>query len=195
MWLRKVCSTGTVAAGLMTLALGSGACRKRSSDQPARRGSGRAGGLLLVDLATQARRWAPPPRAGVRYELEGAPRRYDRRSVFELLDGGADAYLEAGLQSLVHARYRDTSGACEGYEVLIFDLGSAKRARALLAGQRGPKSTDVRLGDAGWQEAGAVEVVRGRYLVKVSAMPMGKKKPAPVREVARLVLGTPGARW
>lgn len=190
---------GLWAAGLAVLLAWPLGCGKRSSDHKTgaagRPKAGPTQGAFGASWPAAAKGWVVSAKAGARYGVDGTPRRYDSKTVFELLDGGADAYLEAGLRSLWHARYRDAAGAFEDYEVLVFDLGSARRARALLDKEKGAAVHRVDIGGAGWAERGMVLFARGRHLVKVSAMPVGKKKPAPVEAVARRVAATPGARW
>lgn len=198
-WQTRARWSGIAIASLALLPVSPMGCGKRSSDgktgSAKRPTGGSVPGALVAAWPAAAKGWVPDRRAGVAYRLDGTPQRYDRKTIFRLLDGGADAYLEAGLQSLLHARFRDLGGGHEDYEVLVFDLGSPSRARGLLAKEKGGTARRVKLGAAGWAERGAVLFVQGRYMVKVSALPVGRKKPAPVEAVARRVLATPGARW
>jgi hypothetical protein len=195
------CSRPAALLGLLGLSLTAptAGCGKRSSGdkaapQPGPGASQRQRALGPTWLAA-AKTWRPKAPTAPRYRPDGAPRRYDRKTVFELLDGGADAYLEAGLVALLHVRFRDATGGHEDYEVQVFAMKSPAQARALLAQEKGPQSRPAPFLRQGYQERGAIVFARGRHLVKVSALPGGKKKPAPVAAVAKQVVASAGLAW
>lgn len=160
--------------------------------------SGKAGGApgsaLVADAKAAARSWLPQNRAGSKFVIDSV-RSYDRETIFELLNGGADAYLDAGLVTLLHARIKDAAGKFTACEVQVMDLGSAPKARALLAKEKPTDARPVKLGDRAFASKGTVLFVKGRFLVQVGVQPMGKRPWAPAAEIARRVISTPNARW
>ncbi len=174
---------------LLVLAVPPG-CRKRaasSKDAP-----GRAS--LVASPKDAARSWLPPNRGGSRFTVDAA-RVYTKQTLVELVNGGADALIDAGLETLLHVRITDPAGKFTAVEVQVSDYGTAAKARAMLAKERPPKARKVQLGDRGFAGRGEVMFVKGRHLVSVAVQPAGKTPYAPVAEIARRVASTPGARW
>lgn len=168
-------------------------CGKKKSSSSKKKPA--AATTLVKDPLAAARGWVPQPRLGAKYALDGKPRLYDKETVFELLDGGADVLLERGLRTLLHVKVKDRAEKFADYEIQVWDVTSPAQAKAMLGKEKAPEAKRVKLGDAAWAENGAVLVVKGRYLVRVMALPAGERKQAPVAEVARLVLATRGATW
>lgn len=179
---------------------GSGCQKKKGSagqDQggPASGSGGAKAAGFVSDPAAVARGWVPAPRDGSRFAVDGAPKRYNKETIFELLNGGADTLLEMGLTSLLHVRLRDGAKVFADVEIQVMDVTSPPKAVAMLMKEKAPGAREVRLGDRAYAEQGGVLFARGRHLVRVTALPAGSRKPAPVSEIARLVAATPGAAW
>jgi hypothetical protein len=134
-------------------------------------------------------------KAAARYALQSPPKVFDKDNVFDLLNGGADQLIEQGLRTVLYVRVHDTAKQAADFEIQIWDVSTAAKARSMLAREKAPKAEKLPLGDAAWAEPGAVLLVKGRHLVRVTAQPAGDRAAAPVREVARKILATPGARW
>jgi hypothetical protein len=149
---------------------------------------------LVASVPAAAQRWLPGNRDGSRFVVDTA-KAYDKETVFELLNGGADALLDAGLRTLIHVRIKDTAGRFTACEIQIGDYTTAAKAKAMLAQEKPPGARPVKIGDRGYAAKGTVLFVRGRHLVSVGVQPMGKVKYAPAAEIARLVAATPQARW
>jgi len=155
---------------------------------------GPAGSALVADAKAAARSWLPPNRDGSKFVIDTV-RSYDAETIYELLNGGADAFIDAGLVTLLHVRIKDAAGKFTACEVQVMDLGSSKSARALLAKEKPTGGRPVKLGDRAFASKGTVLFVKGRFLVQVGVQPKGKLQWAPVAEIARRVIATPNARW
>jgi len=173
---------------LLTIA-GLSACNKKAT----KKASGPAAGLV-ASVSKAARGWLPKDRDGSRFVVDTA-KAYDKETVFELLNGGADALIDAGLQTLIHVRIKDRSGKFTACEIQVGDYTTAAKAKAMLFREKPRKAHPVKVGDGGYALAGTVIFVKGRHLVSVGVQPMGKVKYAPAAEIARQVANTPGARW
>lgn len=150
----------------------------------------------LVDSpAPLGRTWLPADRDGSRFQVDGAVKTYDKETVFDLLNGGAEVLLEQGLVFVYHGRFVDGNGKFTAWEVQVVDYSSAARARARLAKEKPPRARPVKIGDQGFSDRGSVVFVRGRHLVSINVQPQGTLPFAPVAEIARRVVATPGARW
>jgi hypothetical protein len=181
-----------VALAVLTLSSLGGCDRSRST--PARRGSERDA-WPVADVAAVAAQWAPPNEGGARFELDGKPKIYAKDAVYELLNGGADAYLDAGLVRLLHARFADRAGQAAACEVMLMDLGSAAKAKGFLAKEAPQGAKPVAVGDQGLATPSSVLFAKGRHLTVVNILPQGDRKwPAPL-EIARRVAATSGMRW
>lgn len=175
---------------LLILPLGTGCSKKKAAKKKAPQ----AAVALVADVAVAARGWLPPNRDGSKFVVDTA-KAYDRETVFELLNGGADALIDAGLRSLIHVRIKDTAGRFTACEIQVADYTDAARAKAMLAQEKPRKGAAVKLGDRGVATRATVMFVKGRYLVSVGVQPMGKIKYAPIAEIARQVANTPKASW
>ncbi len=149
---------------------------------------------LVASVPKAARGWLPKNRDGSRFEVDTA-KLYDKETVLELLNGGADALIDAGMASLIHIRIKDAAGIFTACEILVSDYTTAAKAKAMLVGEKPSGAQPFKLGDGGYAQRGTVMFVKGRYLVSVGVQPMGKLKYAPVAEIARRVAGTPQASW
>lgn len=176
---------------LLLLLPGLSACTKKNTAK--KKASGSASGLV-ASVRKAARGWLPKNRDGSRFVVDTA-KAYDTETVFELLNGGAETFIDAGLQSLIHVRITDTTGKFTACEIQVSDYTTSAKARAMLAREKPRQAQPVKLGDRGYAQLGTVMFVKGRHLVSVGVQPMGKVKYAPAAEISRLVANTPGARW
>ncbi len=149
---------------------------------------------LVASVNAAARGWLPKNRDGSRFVVDSV-KAYDKETVFELLNGGADALIDAGMTSLIHVRIKDAAGKFTACEIQVSDYTTAAKAKAMLAQEKPPKAQPVKLGDRGFAQRDTVMFVKGRHLVSVGVQPMGKVKYAPAAEIARRVANTPKARW
>lgn len=101
----------------------------------------------------------------------GAIETFDKKTLFDRIDGAAPPYISAGFR---HLRAFDVTrpGGKENVQVEIYRLGDNKQARALHQQERGPLADGrvaVQVGDEGHKSQGALAFVVGSFYVKLAA--------------------------
>ena len=181
---------------LLALVLAAGGCKKGEPEPSGAAAKQRGSGPWFVaDVDAAVKAWLPAAAGGATWGLDGKPKVYAKGQVHELLDGGADAFTDAGLERLLHVRMKDASGALTAVEIMLMDMASPGQAKALLAKEKPSDGKPASLGDQGFASATTITFVKGRFFVNVSAMPQGNQKTADIQAVARAVLATRGAVW
>ncbi|MCX7598766.1 MAG: hypothetical protein N2512_07835 [Armatimonadetes bacterium] len=105
-----------------------------------------------------------PDRAGL-WRAEGPAKTYDRRTLYDYIDGSAEVYLAYGFRKLTTRRY-----VCEGQPAIaadVFDMGSPADAYGIFSFER--MGGHVGLGDGSEYGGGMLRFWQGRYFVCVSA--------------------------
>ncbi len=92
--------------------------------------------------------------------------RYDRATLYDYVDGGADRYLRRGFKGLAAARY--VNAADDELTLDLYDLGTAENARALLAEAKVPHSRPVAVGDEALAHAYGLHFRRGAIYGEVT---------------------------
>lgn len=111
------------------------------------------------------------------WTVSGKDRLFDRQTIFELLNGGAEVYLHFGMKRVL-AREYERPGA-PSLSLLVFDMASASDAYGIFSHERAGPSAGV--GQDSDHEAGLLRFWRGRYFVSVTHY----KDTKPAREAAR----------
>jgi hypothetical protein len=150
---------------------------------------------FVADVEAAVKAWLPAAAGGATWALDGKPKVFAKGKVHELLDGGADAYTDAGLERLLHARLKDGAGVFTAVEVMLMDMAGPDKAKAFLAKEKPSDGKPVALGDQAFASATKITFVKGRFFVEVSAMPQGNQKIAPIEAIAKAILATRGAVW
>lgn len=101
----------------------------------------------------------------------GAIETFDKKTLFDRIDGAAPPYIAAGFR---HLRAFDVTrpGGKENVQVEIYRLGDNKQARALHQKERGPLADGrvvVQVGDEGHKSQGALAFVVASFYVKLAA--------------------------
>jgi hypothetical protein len=104
------------------------------------------------------------------WKLETAPARYTPETIFEYLDGGADAFLAYDFQELTSATY--VNGKKVELTADLYRLPDAARAFGIYSQERRPGSTKMPGKLEGVASADHLESVAGVYYVKL-ALPGG----------------------
>jgi hypothetical protein len=92
--------------------------------------------------------------------------RYDRNTLFDYIDGGAERYLGRGFRALAAARYGNAAG--DEVTVDIYDMGAPANAAAVMDDTRVPHPRRLTLGDAAVAHDYGVHCRRGPRYVEVS---------------------------
>jgi hypothetical protein len=92
--------------------------------------------------------------------------RYDRTTLYDYVDGGADRYLKRGFRGLVTGRYANRAG--DEVTVDAYDLGAPAHAAALMAETRLPAARPLAVGDAALAHDYGVHCRRGAAYVEIT---------------------------
>lgn len=120
------------------------------------------------------------PKAMHGWKAEGRDRVFDRKTIYDYLDGGAEAYLTYDFRQLFSRRFAK-SGA-PSIIVDMFDMGSAKDAFGIFTFER--DSGHVGIGQDSEYAAGLLRFWKGRYFVAITA-----ERETPASRQAALSLG------
>jgi hypothetical protein len=154
---------------------------------------------LLSAAPTPARAGENPPTAVASkvfpmldgWKLAGSPSQYTPESLFEYIDGGADAFLQFDFEELLTASYIDAHKV--EITVDIYRHHDADRAFGMYTQERSSGSSAIPVGVAGKGGADHLEFVVGPYYVKLAQA--GGKEPSFLRMFAEKVAAKlPGTR-
>jgi hypothetical protein len=135
-------------------------------------------GALMIATAVPA---LPLPDEAARWRASAPADRYDRRTIFEYIDGHGEVYLAYGMKACDTRRYRGPEG--EGDVVVdAFEMETAAGAYGVFTHSREGEPTDV--GQGGSYGYGTLLFWKGRHFVSVYA----ERESAPARE-AVMALG------
>jgi Family of unknown function (DUF6599) len=135
-------------------------------------------GALMIAAALPAR---PLPDGAAGWKASGPPDRYDRRTIFEYIDGHGEVYLAYGMSACDTRRYAGPAG--EGDVVVdAFEMATPAGAYGVFTHSREGEPADV--GQGGSYGYGTLLFWKGRYFVSVYA----ESESAPARE-AVMALG------
>jgi hypothetical protein len=110
---------------------------------------------------------ASPPAAATAL---GQPAFYSSSTLYEYMNGGADAFQAYDVQALFHRQYQ--TGRLEVI-VDIFDMGTLENAFGMYAAERPPKREFLKTGAEGYRGTGSLNFFQGRYYVKLLAFGNG----------------------
>jgi hypothetical protein len=100
----------------------------------------------------------------------GAVESYDRDTLYEKINGKADAYLVYGLAGLRFASYANPADPDEAYvDVYAYDMGTPLDAFGMYRSQRTGRETAADIGDEGVDTGRALFARRGPYYLEVMA--------------------------
>jgi len=135
---------------------------------------------------TQARGWAPTG-----FHVARVPKMYDSANLFELLDGGADEYIQAGMERLAFVVISPKGK--QGCRVSLFKMKDAGSAGRLLKAERDPGMKKLSLGEVAWGDKEGLMFRKGTIFVRVEAD--GPKAVCPFESVARRVEADRALPW
>lgn len=99
------------------------------------------------------------------WKAEAPDRVFDRKTIFDYLDGGAEVYLTYDFRRLFSRRF--TKPGDEAIIVDIFDMGSSNDAFGVFSFER--DSQDVGIGQDSEYAAGLLRFWKSRYFVAITA--------------------------
>ena len=127
------------------------------------------------------------------WALKGRLSSYDKKTLFDRINGGAPAYIRAGYVGSVGGEY-GKEGFKDTVMVDVYDMGGAARALGMYATERDPSYSFVELGDEGYLASGSLNLWSGRYYLKLAGFEEGEAMDAGLKELAAaLVKALPAA--
>lgn len=120
------------------------------------------------------------------WELAEPPQHYFPDTLFEYIDGAAEAYLSYDFKELMVAQYKNADSSAS-LTLEIYDLGSAKNAFGIYSTERYPESQFLSIGTQGYLEEGTLNFVIDAKYVKLLCFDCGEEAGQRLELFARQV--------
>jgi hypothetical protein len=133
------------------------------------------------------------PRKILDWQAAGEDRTYNRKTVFDYMDGGAEVYLAFDFREAFVRTYQAPSG--DDIVLDIFDMGSPEEAYGVFSSDR--QDPEAAIGQESTFGPGLLRFWQGRYFVSISSAGDNQKTDKAILELGRAVaphLGPPGER-
>ena len=115
---------------------------------------------------------------------------YGPDNLWEYINGAADLFVTYGFEELHCATYRTASG--DEVRAEVYRHASAVDAYGMYSQERSPENAAVELGSEGCADAGMVNIVFGRWYLKMSALPaVGREEMMHLARAFDRTLGSP----
>jgi hypothetical protein len=117
---------------------------------------------------------------------------YDRESLYDYIDGGAELYLSYGFRRGGHRTYVH-GGPQRAPDIIVdvFDMGTSQNAFGAFSHSR--ESVEAELGQGSQYTEGLLLFWQGRYYVSILASPETESSKRAVLELARIIEAAIGA--
>lgn len=112
---------------------------------------------------------------------------YDRRNLFDYIDGGAELYLTYDFRRVFVRRYAREGDAESEIVLDVYEMGSAEEAYGLFSAER--EDEPVGIGRDSEYGGGLLRFWKGRYFVSLVAIGDADEAEAAMKELARGVAG------
>ncbi|MGD0783509.1 MAG: DUF6599 family protein [Candidatus Aminicenantales bacterium] len=122
------------------------------------------------------------------------PKRFGPDSLFEYIDGAAEAFINYDFVELALGEYQQP-GRPGTMTVEIYDMGTPRNAFGIYSTERYPESRFLSIGTQGYIEEGTLNFLAARYYVKMMAYETGARTEAILESYAADILkkiGEPG---
>lgn len=100
------------------------------------------------------------------WKLSEEPQTYFPGSLFEYIDGAAEAYIGYDFKELIVASYQK-SGTETSLTLEIYDMGTPLNAFGIFSSERYPENPEVAIGNAGYLEEEVLNFISGRFYIKL----------------------------
>ena len=117
------------------------------------------------------------------YALDEKIERYDTGSLFTLINGAADVYLQYGFVEMFHAVYRDTG--TEGYIVAeAYRHKNTDYAYGMYVMERTGSTDFIPVGAQGYVESGVLNASGGEWYIKLYSHQKGENTATAMKAIA-----------
>lgn len=117
------------------------------------------------------------------WTLSEAPQIFIPGTLFEYINGAAEAYLSYDFKELLVAQFKK-NGSEASLTVEIYDMGSGKNAFGIYSAERFPESMFIAAGNQGYIEEGALNFLTGHYYIKLICYDCGEDSESVLRMVS-----------
>jgi hypothetical protein len=131
------------------------------------------------------------PRKILDWQASDKDRTYDRKTIFDYMDGGAEVYLAFDFREAFVRTYKAPSG--DDIVLDIFDMGSVEEAYGVFSCDR--QDPEAGIGQESTFGPGLLRFWQGRYFVSISSAGDEQKKDKAILDLGKAVvphLGPPG---
>jgi hypothetical protein len=131
------------------------------------------------------------PKKILDWESFGQDAVYDRKTIYDYMDGGAEVYLAFDFRNAFVRKYKNPTG--EEIALDIYDLGSPEEAFGVFSCDR--EDPDAGIGQESEYGYGLLRFRQGRYFVSITAAGDEKRAEKAILELGKAVaplLGPPG---
>lgn len=132
------------------------------------------------------------PKKILEWEASGKDAVYDRKTLFDYMDGGAEVYLAFDFKQTFVRNFKGTSG--DEIVLNIYDMNSPEEAFGIFSCDR--QDPDAGIGQESEYGFGLLRFRQGRFFVSISAAGDEQKAEKTILELGKAVaalLGPPGA--
>jgi hypothetical protein len=105
-------------------------------------------------------------------------------TLFEYIDGAAEAYLSYDFKELVVAQYKDEKSKAS-LTLEIYSMGNDKDSFGIYSAERYPESQYISIGNHGYVEEGTLNFICGSYYVKLLCYDCGENAASVLNLFAR----------
>jgi len=116
------------------------------------------------------------------------PELYRPETLYEYIDGAAEAYIGYDFKELVVGQFR-TDGSKAQVTVEIYDMGTPLNAFGIYSVERFPESRFLEIGVQGYIEEGSLNFLAGRYYLKLLCYEGGDKTEPILKSFAADITG------
>jgi hypothetical protein len=116
---------------------------------------------------------------------------YGPESLFEYIDGAAEAFIGFDLVDAAVGQYK-MEGGSGTLSVDVYDMGKPLNAFGIYAAERYSESTFLAVGVQGYLEDGSLNFLAGKYYVKMLAYDAGDKTEPALKAFAAAILAKIG---
>lgn len=115
----------------------------------------------------------------------GEVRTFAASELWSYIDGDAERYVKAGVQSTTTSDYKFQNK----FEAVadVYVMTNAEGARTILNSETASQSQPLQLGDAGRLYSGSLVFCKGKYLVRIVAYQEGSEVQQALRDLGRAI--------
>jgi hypothetical protein len=118
------------------------------------------------------------------WKLQGKIEQYNKKTLFDRIDGAAPAYIRAGYAYSLGAEFRKPDAMKESVVVDVYDMGTVPQGLGMYATERDSSYTFIPVGQEGYLASGSLNFWKGRFYVKLAGFEDNEAMNKALRELA-----------